>query len=102
MSRWNDDVVVADSVSLTAGTAETADISELRDPTVCVVLEGLEGAADDIATIEFVGSAGTYEADQRTLSATGSYTVDIPQADTVRFTSSGGVTYSVEVRANPR
>jgi len=101
MSRWNEGVVVADSTSLTGGTAETADISELRDPVVCVALEDLEGAADDTATIEIVGDAGTYQLDQRTLSSTGSYTVSVPQARTVRFTSSGGVTYSVEARSNP-
>lgn len=101
MSRWNDYAVVANSLSLTAGTAETAVTDELRDPVVCVALEDLEGATDDTATIEIVGAAATYEIDSRTISAVGSYTVDVPQADTVRFTSSNGVTYSVEVRADP-
>lgn len=100
MSRWNDETVLADSASLTAGTAVTGDVSDLRDPVVCVALENLEASADDTATIEIVGASGTYQVDERTLSAAGSYTVDVPQASTVRFTSSNGVTYSVEVRAN--
>ncbi len=101
MTRWNSAVVVADSTSQTAGDPSTADIAGLRNPTVCVSLEDLEGSADDTATIEFEGDAGWYRADERTLSATESYTVAIPQASQVRFTSSNGVTYSVEVRANP-
>ncbi|WP_090615481.1 hypothetical protein [Natrinema salaciae] len=68
---------------------------------VCVALEDLEGSADDTITIEFEGTAGTYEADNRTLSETQSYTVDIPQCESVSVTSSNGVTYSIEVRANP-
>ena len=101
MADWYDSVVVADSESLTAGTAVSEDINRLRSPVVCVSLEDLEGAADDTATIEIVGDAGAYEVDSRALSATGTYTVEAPQAGGIRFTSSNGVTYSVEVRANP-
>ena len=101
MSKWYLSEVVADSESLTAGTAVVEDINRLRSPVVCVALEDLEGAADDTATIEIVGDAGTYEVDSRTLSGTDTYTVDIPQAEDIRFTSANGVTYSVEVRANP-
>lgn len=102
MPPWYEAHVLANSASLTAGAAETADASKFHTPVVCVKLEDLEGNADDTVTIEFVGAAGTYEADSRTLSSTGSYTVDLPQAKTVRLTSSNGVTYSAEVRNNPR
>lgn len=101
MPAWYASATLADSTSLDAGTAVTADVSRYRSPVVCVSLENLEGNTDDDATIEFVGAVGTYEADSRTLSSTGSYTVDVPQCDEVRFTSSNGVTYSAEVRANP-
>lgn len=101
MGQWFDAVVVANSASLTAGTPEQAGISRLRSPTVCVALEDLEAAADDTATIRVVGAAGTYEVDSRTLSAAGSYVVDVPQAQQIEFESANGVTYSVEVRGNP-
>lgn len=100
MRQWDAFEVIADSESLEAETAVTADISELTSPTVLVELENLEGNADDDTTIRVVGEAATYEIDSRTLSELGSYTVDIPQADSVEFESSGGVTYSAEVRAN--
>lgn len=102
MSRWDETAVLADSASLTAGTPATADTASIRDPTVLVKLEGLEGNADDTVTIEIVGEAATYQMDQRTLSSLGTYSVDIPQAESVELTSSNGVTYSAEVRANPR
>lgn len=101
MARWNAGVVLADSQSLTAGTPVSGDTSTLRNPTVLVNLENLEAAADDTATIRVVGQAATYEVDSRTLSALGSYAVDVPQAAQVEFESSGGVTYSVEVVADP-
>lgn len=103
MDAWDAVEVLADSESLDAGTAVTADISELTGPTVLVTLEDLEGSADDTVTIRVVGEAATYQIDQRTISSTdGSddYTVDVPQADTVELESSNGVTYSAEVRAN--
>lgn len=102
MPAWYDATVVADSTSLTAGTAETADVSLYHTPVVCVSLEDLEGNADDTVTIEFDGAAGAYEADERTLSETTSYTVDLPQCESVSVTSSNGATYSIEVRNNPR
>lgn len=102
MSRWDETAVLANSASLTAGTPVSADTGEIRDPVVLVALEGLEANADDTVMIEIVGEAGTYQMDERTLSATGSYHVDIPQAEQVQLTSSNGVTYSAEVRANPR
>jgi len=94
---------LADSASLDAGSAVTADISGYRSPTVLVALEDLEGSTDDTATIRVVGDAGTYRIDERTISAIGGsddYTIDIPQCETVEFESSNGVTYSVEVREN--
>lgn len=101
MTSWNDSVVLADSTSLTAGTPVSADTADLRNPTVLVALEDLEAAADDTATIRVVGEATTYEVDSRTLSTTGSYIVEVPQATAVEFESSGGVTYSAEVRSDP-
>lgn len=101
MTAWDAVEVLANSESLTADTPVDALIGGLRTPVVCVNLEDLEGNADDTVTIEFTGEAGTYEADQRTLSNLGSYTVEIPQADKVAVTSSNGVTYSIEVRSNP-
>lgn len=102
MTAWNDSTVLADSESLTGGTAVTATGLEYHTPVVCVALEDLEGNTDDTVTVEFDGAAATYEADSRTLSATGSYTVDLPQCEGVQVTSSNGVTYSIEVRNNPR
>ncbi|GGO01797.1 hypothetical protein [Haloarcula pellucida] len=102
MPKWYDSTVLADSQSLTAGNAVTGDISQYHTPAICVALEDLEGNADDTITVEVVGAAGTYEVDERTLSAVGSYIVEAPQADTVKVTSSNGVTYSIEARNNPR
>ena len=102
MSRWNKAVTIADSTALTAGTPVTKDIDDLRDPVVCVALENLGANTDDTVTIEIVGAAGTYEVDSRTLNAAGSYTLTVPQAAQVQFTSANGATYSAEVRANPR
>lgn len=101
MPAWDAVKVLADSKSLTTDTAVDALIGGFHTPAVCVALEDLEGNADDTVTVEIVGAAGTYEADSRTLSATGSYIVEIPQADKVQVTSSNGVTYSIEVRSNP-
>lgn len=103
MESWDAVAVLADSASLDAATAVTADISEFTNPTVLVTLEGLEGNADDTVTVRVVGDAATYRIDERTVSSTdGSddYTLDLPQADEVEFESSNGVTYSAEVRAN--
>jgi len=94
--------VLADSESLTAGAAVSALVSRFHTPAVCVALEDLEGNADDTITIEIVGDAGTYEVDSRTLSATGSYIVDVPQCDEVQLTSANGTTISAEARNNPR
>jgi len=102
MPKWYDGVVIANSVSYTAGDTETADISQYHTPAVCVQLESLDGSADDTITIEVVGDAGTYEVDERTLSETGSYVVTAPQAETVRVTSANGTTISAEARNNPR
>lgn len=102
MSRWNDTAVLADSTSLTAGTPVSAETDELRNPVALVKLENLEGNADDTVTLRVVGAAATYEIDQRTLSATGAYTVALPQATNVELESSNGVTYSAEVRADPQ
>lgn len=102
MDAWDAVRVLADSESLTAGSAVTADISELTNPTVLVTLEDLEGEADDTVTIRVQGEAATYQVDERTISATdGSddYTVDVPHGDTLEFESANGVTYSAEVRA---
>lgn len=93
---------LADSESLTAGDAVTKRLRSLAAPVVCVALEDLEGETEDTATVAFEGDVGTYVADERTLSETGSYTVDVPRCETIQFTSANGVTYSVEVRADPR
>ena len=102
MPAWNDSAVLADSKTFTAGETVTASVEKYHTPAVCVALENLEGNADDTITIEIVGNAGTYEVDSRTLSATGSYVVDVPQADTVELTSTNGTTISAEARNNPR
>lgn len=102
MPPWYDHATIADSATFTGGEAKTADISEFHTPAICVALENLEGNADDTLTIEIVGDAGTYEVDSRTLSSTGSYIVDVPQADTVRLNSANGTTISAEARNNPR
>lgn len=99
--RYIETVVLADSQSLTAGTAVTGDTGRIKAPVVCVELEDLEGAADDTVTVEIGGDVGTYEIEKRTLSATGSFVVGSVQAATTKVTSANGVTYSVEVRGNP-
>lgn len=104
MPAYDDATVVADSTSLTAGSAVSAGapVDGYHTPVVLVKLEDLEGNADDTLTIEAVGAAATYQIDQRTLSSAQSYTVDLPQCEDVQVTSSNGVTYSIEVRNNPR
>lgn len=102
MPKWYASATIADSATYTAGETKTADVSKFHTPAICVDLEDLEGNADDTLTIEIVGAAGTYEADSRTLSSTGSYIVDVPQADTVQLTSLNGTTISAEARNNPR
>ena len=94
--------VIADSKTFTAGETATALIDGYHTPAICVSLENLEGNADDTVTIAIVGDAGTYEVDSRTLSGTGSYVVDVPQADSVELTSTNGTTISAEARNNPR
>jgi len=100
--KWYASTVIADSVAFGAGETKTADTSQFHTPAVCVALEGLGGGADDTITVAVVGDAGTYEVDERTLSETGSYVVDAPQADTVQVTSANGTTISAEARNNPR
>ena len=102
MPAWHDASVLADSESLTAGEAVVLDGVDYHTPVVCVALEDLEGNADDTVTVEFVGAAATYQANERTLSETQSYRVNLPQCDGVRVTSSNGCTFSIEVRNNPR
>src|SRR6056297_680365 len=102
MPAWYDSTVLADSQALSAGQTVTASIDGYHTPAICVSLEDLGGAADDTLTIEIVGAAGTYEVDSRTLSETGSYVVDVPQADSVELTSANGTTISAEARNNPR
>lgn len=102
MPAWYASAVLADSQTLTAGQTVTASVEQFHTPAICVALENLEGNADDTVTIEIVGDAGTYEVDSRTISATGSYVVDVPQADTVQLTSTNGTTISAEARNNPR
>ncbi|SEW10341.1 hypothetical protein [Natrinema salifodinae] len=102
MPAWNDSTALADSQTFAAGETATASIAGYHTPAICVNLESLEGNADDTLTVEIVGDVGTYEVDERTLSATGSYIVDVPQADQVRLTSANGTTLSAEARNNPR
>ncbi|WP_435346025.1 hypothetical protein [Haloarchaeobius sp. HRN-SO-5] len=102
MPNWYASAIIANSKTFTAGETATASVAQYHTPAVCVALENLEGNADDTITIEIVGDAGTYEVDSRTLSSTGSYVVDVPQADTVQVTSANGTTLSTEARNNPR
>lgn len=102
MPPWYDSAIITDSATFAAAETKTASIEEFHTPAICVALENLEGNADDTLTVEIVGDAGTYEVDERTLSATGGYVVDVPQADTVRLTSANGTTLSAEARNNPR
>lgn len=102
MPSWYAAAVIADSQTFTAGQTASASIEQYHTPAVCVNLESLEGNTDDTVTIEIVGEAATYEADSRTLSSTGSYVVDVPQANSVEITSTNGTTLSAEARNNPR
>lgn len=102
MPAWYDSVTIADSATFGAAETKIASIEKFHTPAICVALEGLGGNADDTLTVEVVGDVGTYEVDERTLSSTGSYIVDAPQADTVRLTSANGTTISAEARNNPR
>ncbi len=102
MSAWNDSTVIADSAAFNADETKSAAVGGYHTPAVCVLVEDLEGNTDDTLTIEFVGAAGTYQKDQRTLSSTGSYVVDVPQCQEVKLTSANGTTISAEVRNNPR
>jgi len=100
--EWYASAVIANSAAFNAGEEKTASVEQFHTPAVCVALEDLGGAGDDTLTIEIVGEAGTYEVDSRTLSSTGSYVVDAPQADEVQLTSANGTTISAEARNNPR
>lgn len=103
MQSWDAVEVLADSQSLTAGDPVSADISEFTNPTVLVTLEDLEASTDDTVTVRVAGEAAKYPVEERTLSgigANGTFTVDVPQADSIELESSNGVTYSAEVRAN--
>ena len=102
MPAWDDSAVIADSKTFAAAETVTASIEGFHTPAICVALEGLGGNADDTLTVEIVGDAGEYVVDERTLGATGSYIVDVPQADTVQLTSANGTTISAEARNNPR
>ena len=102
MPAWDDSTVLADSKAFNGGETVSASVAGYHTPAVCVVLESLGGSADDTITVEIVGAAGTYEVDSRTLSQTGSYVVDVPQADSVKLTSANGTTISAEARNNPR
>lgn len=102
MPKWYDSATIADSTAFGAGETKTANVSKYHTPAVCVSLESLDGSADDTITVAITGSVGTYEIDERTLSAAGSYVVDVPQADTVELTSANGTTISAEARNNPR
>ena len=102
MPNWYASAVLADSKTFAADETVTASVEQFHTPAVCVKLENLEGNASDTITVEIVGEAATYEVDSRTLSATGSYIIDVPQADTVRLTSANGTTTSAEARNNPR
>lgn len=102
MPVWYDSATIADSKTFGADETASASIEQYHTPAICVNVENLEGNADDTLTIEIVGDVGTYEVDSRTLSSTGSYVVDVPQAGTVRLTSANGTTISAEARNNPR
>lgn len=102
MPKWYAAAVLADSQTLAAGETVSAGIEQYHTPAVCVSLESLEGNAEDTVTVAIVGDAGTYDVDSRTLTSTGSYVVDVPQADSVELTSANGTTISAEARNNPR
>ena len=97
-----DSAVISDSYAYASGETRSADIVGYHSPAVCVSLDDLGGLTDETITIEIVGDAATYQADERTLSSAGTYIVDIPQAIEVQVTSSGGATISAEARNNPR
>jgi hypothetical protein len=99
---WYAAVVLADSKTFNGGETVSASVEQYHTPAVCVAIESLEGNADDTVTVEIVGEAGTYAVDERTLSSTGSFIVDVPQADSVKVTSANGTTISAEARNNPR
>lgn len=102
MPAWHASTVLADSKTFGASETVSASVEKYHTPAVCVALENLEANADDTLTVELVGDAGTYTMDERTLSETGSYIVDVPQADSVKLTSANGSTISAEARNNPR
>lgn len=102
MPKWYDSATIADSATFDADETKTVSVEQFHTPAVCIALESLEGNADDTITVEIVGDVGTYEVDSRTLDATDSYIVDVPQADTVQVTSANGTTISAEARNNPR
>jgi hypothetical protein len=99
MPAWNVAEAIVDSVSLTAGDPVDADVQQIPAPIVCVELEDLEGAADDTLTVRFDGGVATYTAHEETLAETASVTVEVPRTNRVEIESSGGVTYSAEVRS---
>jgi len=102
MPAWDASTVIVDSASVAAGTAQRASVDGYHTPAICVSLKDLEGNADDTITVAIEGDAGTYTVDERTLTSTGSYVVDVPQCEGVRVTSSNGTTLSCEARNNPR
>jgi hypothetical protein len=102
MAAWDDPTVIANSKTFNAGETAEALVDDYHTPAVCVSLESLEGSADDTITVEIDGTATTYEADKRTLNSTGSYIVEVPQADAVSVTSANGTTITAEARNNPR
>jgi len=102
MPAWYDSTTIADGKSFNSDETASADIEQYHTPEICVSLDDLGGETDDTITVEVVGDVGTYEVDERTLSAAGSYTVDAPQADTAKLTSANGTTISAEARNNPR
>lgn len=102
MPSWYDSATIADNKTFSGGGTASADIEEFHTPAICVSLDDLDGETDDTITVEIVGDVGTYEVDERTLSSTGSYIVEAPQADTVELTSANGTKISAEARNNPR
>ena len=101
MPRRYESRVIADNRGFGSGETASADVLGLHTPAVCI--EADPGAlTDDTITVEIVGAVGTYTVDERTISSAEDYIVDIPQAEQVQVTSSGGSTITAEARNNPR
>lgn len=103
MARYTNSTVIANNEALAAGGSISANIPDVRSPTVAVHLDALGALADDTISVYIRGDAGEYLVHQETNSAAGVSSVfDIPPCHEVRLESSDGATYSAEAFQNPR